>query len=877
MANDPTNLTKFPVPSSSAYVLERNTQDIDTVVNGGNKLVTTRNGRQIPSLQKVAFDIGAVTFRGNYAGATAYTVYDVVFDAAEVLSSPGAWYIAPAGFTSADIATDVAAGNLVLWQRGNSIDLVLKFDSISSLQGQSFTTGQQVSVAGYHAGSTDGGGIFVWGVGRHNGGTFIDPNRTFPTDWSDQAQLTAWFADSGSDVSGFKRLNSSEGTLWDFGAIANNTSIDHGKIIQAAGNGLDICDTGANATFYQASEAHISSPVKFIGHNVILNQLTYGYHCLRILSADVEIDGVDFLNSQTKSQLSTTLSNRFRGSVQRARASAIYCFPGSHRFILKNSNLNYFVNGVYVEGGERSEWRTNDGSAQSRYTTTSFVLNSLDQETDDYWNGGFIRILTNDGSTSTTRILDYNGTTNTVTFATEQPDITLTGSNEWNYALTLGTTKDHHYENVDVTGCDFGIIGSSVENFKFKGFDSKEIQQTQETNARPHTIYIAGGSNKNITLEDSFTENCPNGPAYKFLFTDGLFIKDIEGRKCRGMLQIEQCRNGSVNGVHLYESGADVDGAANTFNSENVGFYGAENFTADDIVLEMSNDFLQTAADRRPSNIAFYSNSGTGRGDGLVLANSPINTNNVSVNNIKSKIGNGATYSMYNVFASGDGGSYIPENVVIDGVVVNDNGTTNFINPIRCEYANNFTVINIETIGDTGNFWIQYGDNSSNCITSYRKDQPIKVVDTGTDNDFLALTGEKVSSWTPALYGATTAGTVTHTTQLGLEITHGGISTVWFRLAISGTINSTGDMRIGGLNSYSSYFPGTTAGLASSNIVTEAANYTLGTGEIMAIEVVSATNYIRLKTLSNTGVGYVNASEIGSDFSIRAMISYPIL
>lgn len=124
MANDPTDLTKFPVPSSSAYVLERNTQDIDTVVNGGNQLVTTRNGRQIPSLEKVAFDLGAVTFRGNYAGATAYTVYDAVFDAAEVLSSPGAWYIAPAGFTSVDIATDVAAGDLVLWSGASKSDLL---------------------------------------------------------------------------------------------------------------------------------------------------------------------------------------------------------------------------------------------------------------------------------------------------------------------------------------------------------------------------------------------------------------------------------------------------------------------------------------------------------------------------------------------------------------------------------------------------------------------------------------------------------------------------------------------------------------------------------------------------------------------------------
>lgn len=239
MANDPTDLTKFPVPSSSAYVLERNTQDIDTVVNGGNQLVTTRNGRQIPSLEKVAFDLGAVTFKGDYAGATAYTVYDAVFDVAEVLSSPGAWYIAPAAFTSTNISADVAAGDLVLFRDKS----VLQFGSISELQGKTFTDGQQISVAGYHSGSTDGGGIFVWSTGRHNGGTFIDPNRAFPTDWSDQTQLTAWFADSGVDVAGWKRSNLKYLPASSFGLLVNQ-NYDQGIILQKINSEIGYIDVG---------------------------------------------------------------------------------------------------------------------------------------------------------------------------------------------------------------------------------------------------------------------------------------------------------------------------------------------------------------------------------------------------------------------------------------------------------------------------------------------------------------------------------------------------------------------------------------------------------------------------------------------------------
>ena len=78
--------------------------------------------------------------------------------------------------------------------------------SISDLQSLDLENIEAVSVGGYRAGSTEGGGTFVKATGRHNGGTFIDHARPFPTDWTDQAQLAAWFADSGLDVIGFLRL-----------------------------------------------------------------------------------------------------------------------------------------------------------------------------------------------------------------------------------------------------------------------------------------------------------------------------------------------------------------------------------------------------------------------------------------------------------------------------------------------------------------------------------------------------------------------------------------------------------------------------------------------------------------------------------------------
>jgi hypothetical protein len=71
--------------------------------------------------------------------------------------------------------------------------------SVADIEGLSLIAGQRYTITGYHPNTTVGGGEFVAATGRHNGGTVIDPDRAFPTDWTNQAQLVAWFADSGVD------------------------------------------------------------------------------------------------------------------------------------------------------------------------------------------------------------------------------------------------------------------------------------------------------------------------------------------------------------------------------------------------------------------------------------------------------------------------------------------------------------------------------------------------------------------------------------------------------------------------------------------------------------------------------------------------------
>ena len=94
-------------------------------------------------------------------------------------------------------------------------------------------TEQTVLVKGYQVGSSFGGGLFTRSNGRHNGGTFIGLDRSFPSDWSNQTQLDTWFIDSGVDEDGFARILFSELTDYDFGGQFAILAPNHDSMMAA--------------------------------------------------------------------------------------------------------------------------------------------------------------------------------------------------------------------------------------------------------------------------------------------------------------------------------------------------------------------------------------------------------------------------------------------------------------------------------------------------------------------------------------------------------------------------------------------------------------------------------------------------------------------
>lgn len=69
--------------------------------------------------------------------------------------------------------------------------------NISALLAIDGTVESRVNISGYHTAGDGGGGKFYWDASQdkanHNGGTIIDPDVTFPADWTNATQVNTWF------------------------------------------------------------------------------------------------------------------------------------------------------------------------------------------------------------------------------------------------------------------------------------------------------------------------------------------------------------------------------------------------------------------------------------------------------------------------------------------------------------------------------------------------------------------------------------------------------------------------------------------------------------------------------------------------------------
>ena len=94
----------------------------------------------------------------------------------------------------------------------------------------------QYTTLGYHTAGDGGGGEFYWDAtqdkANHNGGTIIDPDVTFPSDWTNQTQVAAWFT-SATGTGCWVRLSEVVTTAM-FGAKGSGVTNEDAIAIQKA-------------------------------------------------------------------------------------------------------------------------------------------------------------------------------------------------------------------------------------------------------------------------------------------------------------------------------------------------------------------------------------------------------------------------------------------------------------------------------------------------------------------------------------------------------------------------------------------------------------------------------------------------------------------
>lgn len=129
---------------------------------------------------------------------------------------------------------------------------VVVVNDIPELMALPRNASQLISVRGYHPGSSvGGGGARYWDASRskaaHNGGTVIDPDKSFPNDWSVLADVQAWFtAGSGGTGCWVMQDNGREFFPTEFGAKGDGVTNDqpaYKACAEAGGAGAKIIFT----------------------------------------------------------------------------------------------------------------------------------------------------------------------------------------------------------------------------------------------------------------------------------------------------------------------------------------------------------------------------------------------------------------------------------------------------------------------------------------------------------------------------------------------------------------------------------------------------------------------------------------------------------
>jgi len=158
----------------------------------------------------------ALKFRGTFDDDLTYDMGDIV-----TITSDGKDYY----FISLENSNDDTPPS-ARWTIAN-FDSQCNLESIEELISSPIFTGAVYNIKSYHFSLNRGGGIFYWdseiSKTLHDGGNIIDPDKTFPSDWTIDLDVQAWYTPDLSGTGCWVRQDIQSETIpVNFGAFAQS-------------------------------------------------------------------------------------------------------------------------------------------------------------------------------------------------------------------------------------------------------------------------------------------------------------------------------------------------------------------------------------------------------------------------------------------------------------------------------------------------------------------------------------------------------------------------------------------------------------------------------------------------------------------------------
>lgn len=326
------------------------------------------------------------------------------------------------------VAMAGASGTVTEAINQNSDDInqrVIYVGSVADLEGMTpETEDAQFIVFGYLQGSNVGGGVFQWdsqlSKANHNGGTIIDPSKTFP-DFSAPAQVASWFTADGSGTGCFIKKSSPTLTVAEFG-----------------GQDSELLD----------QSAVLSKALSILGPNQKLDGLGY----TMVASEDLATNPLQGLSGENLTILTNNKLSISGGSEEYGSVSA-----------------------AITEGDLSFEYTGTELSAGDNIAIVDTTLGSFTPLRDTYKKGEFAEVLSVSGATVTLTnqiYFNYPASVDTKVYKINFVDVNLERFNVIHSEPTSEMALEVQFAKGVLDRCKIkGGTGAAIEFSKCKDFD----------------------------------------------------------------------------------------------------------------------------------------------------------------------------------------------------------------------------------------------------------------------------------------------------------------------------------------------------------------------------------------------------------------------